>query len=188
VSKQGGGRDGTRQTIAILLPRVEWGDNRPSTDVYLPNGHIRPSKRSHRYNTWSGGDNRPSTMSNLPNGCIRPSKRSHRYQHMEGGDNQPSTDVYLPMATLGLQEIQNNLTQKKSLRGKVGSCFIPCPSHLDQERLGSGVWQCGHQKRHVCLPHDAVWCHPSHHHIVKVRSTCASTPTFPRSPSHWHVC
>src|SRR5467141_55009 len=36
-------------------------------------------------NTWSGGDNQPSTDVYLPNGHIRPSKRSHRYQHMEGG-------------------------------------------------------------------------------------------------------
>ena len=34
---------------------------------------------------WSGGDNRPSTDVYLPNGRIRPSKRSHRYQHMEWG-------------------------------------------------------------------------------------------------------
>jgi len=34
---------------------------------------------------WSGGDNRPSTDVYLPNGRIRPSKRSDRYQHMEWG-------------------------------------------------------------------------------------------------------
>src|SRR5882724_8862680 len=61
------------------------GDNWPSTDVYLPNGHIRPPRDPTDTNTWSGGDNWPSTDVYLPNGHIRPSKRSHRYQHMEWG-------------------------------------------------------------------------------------------------------
>ena len=37
-------------------------------------------------------------------------------------------------------------------------------------------------RRHVCLPHDAVWCHPSHHCIVKARSTSASHPNIPTEP------
>ena len=43
-------------------------------------------------------------------------------------------------------------------------------------------------RRHVYLPHDAIWSHPSHHHIVKVRSTSASHPDIPKEPIAWHVC
>jgi len=42
------GRDRTRQTMANSASRVEWGDNRHQTDVYLPNGHIGPPRNLSR--------------------------------------------------------------------------------------------------------------------------------------------
>src|SRR5882724_5803571 len=35
--------------------------------------------------TWSGGDNQPLADVHLPNGHVRPSRRSPRYRHMEWG-------------------------------------------------------------------------------------------------------
>ena len=47
------------------------------------------------------------------------------------------------------------------------------------------AWGCGSadiHRRHVCLPHDAVWSHPSHHRIVQARSMSAPTMDHPGLP------
>src|SRR5882724_4420318 len=41
-----------------------------------PMAALGPPRDPTDTNTWSGGDNRPSTNVYLPNGCIRPSKKS----------------------------------------------------------------------------------------------------------------
>src|SRR5882724_8139801 len=73
----------------------------------------------------------------------------------------------------------------KSQRGMVDSYLIlyrmsePTLIKRGQARGCSSADIC---RRHICLPHDAVWCHPSHHRIVKVRSTSASHPDIPKEP------
>src|SRR5882672_765935 len=74
-----------------------------------------------------GVTNRPPTNVNLPNGRIRPSKKSPRYRHMEWEGqigHQPMSTC--PMAALGPpRNPQKSWIPKKSQRGKVDSYLIP---------------------------------------------------------------
>src|SRR5882724_9375781 len=92
-----------------------------------------------------------------------------------------------PMATLGPPKKSKIIldTKKKSQRGKVGSYLVPyrmSQSTLIKKGWAQGCGSADISRRHICLPHDAVWCHPSNHHIVKARSTCASHPDIPEEP------
>src|SRR5882724_2594989 len=49
-----------------------------------PMATLGPPRDPTDTNTWSGGDNRPSTNVYLPNGHIRPSKRTQIPQHGVG--------------------------------------------------------------------------------------------------------
>src|SRR5882724_10773619 len=120
------GRDGMRQTIANSASKggvgVTIGHQSIST---CPMATLGPPKDPTDTNTWSGGDNRPSTDVYLPNGCIRPSNKS---------------------------KIILDTKEESERKGRLIPCPISnVPVNLDQERLGSGVWQFRHQQK-ACLP------------------------------------
>jgi len=97
-----------------------------------------------------------------------------------GVDNRPSLMSTCPMAALGPPRNPNNPGHKRRVKRKVGSrlhtsSHMNFPVDLESRRLGSG---CGSQtsaEAHVCL-HDAIWCHPSHHHIVKAQEHVCFPP------------
>src|SRR5882724_8810090 len=119
-----------------------------------PMATLGPPRDPTDTNTWSGGDNQPSTDVYLSNGHIRPSKKSKIILETKEESERKGRVIPRPMS-------QSTLIKKGWAQG-CGSADI--------------------SRRHVCLPHDAVWCHPSHHHIVKARSTCASHPDIPEEP------
>src|SRR5882724_10074322 len=119
-----------------------------------PMATLGPPRDPTDTNTWSGGDNQPSTDVYLPNGHIRPSKKSKIILDTKEESERKGRLMLHPMS-------QSTLIKKGWAQG-CGSADI--------------------RKRHVCLPHDAVWCHPSHHRIVKVRSTSALHPDIPKEP------
>src|SRR5467141_5338013 len=146
------GRDGTRQTMANSTSKggvgVTISHQLMST---FPMAALGPPRDLTDTNTWSGGDNRPSTDIYLPNGRIRPSKKSKII-----------------------------LDAKEESERKVGSYLVPygmSQSTLIKKSWAQGCGSADIRRRHICLPHDAVWCHPSHHQSSRQEARVLPTPT-----------
>src|SRR5882724_7926928 len=86
-----------------------------------PMATLGPPRDPTDTNTWSGGENQPSTNVYLPNGHIRPSNKSKIILDTKEESERKGRLIPRPISNV--------------------------PVNIDQERLGSGVWQCGHQQK-----------------------------------------